>query len=153
MLEIFSTLSKLAECVCEVTKELGDTCFCGVITGDAISALGAADQSQSYVRLATVFAGESVNTSVTASGFPCGPQTLRASIEVGWFTCIEITEEFPEETLEAESVEKQLHAMEVLLEAITCCEWTSQNYTLDSWEPIGPENGLLGGIWNITLEL
>lgn len=148
---VFPIMTKLAGCLCSKLTDFGfDTCFCGVVTGDATDLTPVSeDGDMGWVRLVGLTPAQE-----EIAGQLCAVR-LVANFEVGVASCYPIREE-------ALSVDEQLHisdvamaGMQAALQAILCCDWTpnGRSMILGEFIPLGPEGGVIGGAWNVSVEV
>lgn len=163
----------LASCLCEEirsSEEVSGVCFCGVVPGDAVAAdyMSGCDDvcGMAYVRLTTVYPSVSVGVADTTPG-NCG-KSLGADFEVGILRCFDVDPEgeAPTEAEYLAATELQLADAMVIHRAITCCA-TSQaqdpfrkgqgvwdnEVVMGQYLPTGPEGGVVGGFWPISVAI
>jgi hypothetical protein len=152
----FSALTDLATCLCSeiATSGLPDVCFCGIIPGEAASAMYSGDCTKkcgmAWVRLVSAFPAAGVGVPSEHPG-NCG-SGLGFDVEMGMLRCTEIgtatTPPPPAQLLG--SAELQYGDMNVMRKAVACCSG-SKDWTLQTYTPMGPGGGLVGGFWTLTL--
>jgi hypothetical protein len=151
-------LASLAECLCAAVCE-GDNpepCFCGVMPGENWIAEYAGDCrdkcGSAWVRLGAAY------PSVTAGEADTRPHNCGASIgvdiEVGIVRCAPVPnsvgEVDPAKVLA--SAQQQAEDILTMWRAISCCpEVTKRDYILGQYSPVGPQGGLMGGIWTLAV--
>lgn len=153
---VFSTLTDLATCLCSqiVVDGLPDVCFCGVIPGEAASAMYTGDCTKkcgmAWVRLMSAYPAAGVGIPSEQVG-NCG-SGMGYDVEVGMLRCTPIgeatTPPTPGQLLGA--AELQHADMMVIRKAIACCPG-STDWRLSTYAPMGPGGGLVGGFWVVTM--
>ncbi len=149
-------LTNLATCLCGqiVADGLPDVCFCGVIPGEAASAMYGGDCSKkcgmAWVRLVEATPANGAGVEVTT---PANCMAgLGFTVEVGMLRCTPIgtatTPPKPEELLA--SAQLQWADMMVMRRSIACCPG-NRDWVLGAYTPMGPGGGLVGGFWTVTL--
>ena len=155
---IESALTELATCLCaeivDPVNNVPDVCFCGVIPGEAASAMYGGDCKtkcgMAWTRLIGAYSAAGVGNVVTTPG-NCSVGT-GFDVEMGMLRCTPIgtadKPPKPEELLA--SAQLQWADMNVMRKAVACCP-ASRNWSLGSYTPMGPGGGLVGGFWVITM--
>ena len=144
-------LFALSECVCNelATTGAGPMCWCGIYPGAQVSLEYCEECSDGlcgmgWVRLVTA------NPS-TSFPIPEVQPNCRAEvawmIEVGAVRCIPSPEDgaIPPAEDMAMYAADQMQDAHALYRALLCCEAPSM--LVQSWTPIGPDGGCLGGTW------
>jgi len=149
-------LADLAACVCGAlaNEGAGPTCWCGLYPGAQVSwdYCGACDGDKcgmGWVQLATIFP---YNT------FPVGVIDLRCAsplawgIRVGALRCIPTPDdgELPSPEDMANAALMQYLDAKALHTAIKCC--TGITASIETYVPVGPDGGCVGGYWTAYLE-
>jgi hypothetical protein len=155
---IDSTLTALATCLCaeivDPVNDVPDVCFCGVIPGEAASAMYGGDCKtkcgMAWTRLITAYGAAGVGN---VSNLPGNCATgIGFDVELGMLRCTPIgtatTPPKPEELLASSQL--QLADMMVMRKAIACCPG-SRDWALGTYTPMGPGGGLVGGFWTIQM--
>jgi hypothetical protein len=153
---VFDQLTLLAACLCtQITADgLPETCFCGIIPGDAASFDYTGDCTKrcgmAWVRMSGVYPASGVgvpNEEVKNCGSALGFET-----EVGIMRCTPVgTGDKPPTTTELlTSTNLQVADMLTMRRAIYCCRG-SDDWILGTYTPIGPTGGMLGGTWTLTM--
>lgn len=155
---IESTVVELATCLCaeiaDPVNNVPDVCFCGVIPGEAASAMYGGDCTKkcgmAWVRMVTAYGAAGVGNVVTTPG-NCSTG-IGFDVEMGMLRCTPIGEATkppkPEELLA--SAQLQLADMMVMRKAVACCPG-SRDWSLGAYTPMGPGGGLVGGFWVISM--
>lgn len=154
---IGNRLVELSACVCEALYErgAGQPCWCGVMPGSEASWVGCTDCGDdrcgtAWVRLDavapyTTFPEPEVGLTCAAS--------LAYTIEVGVVRCIPIPDD-GSALDSAASLDVALAVaadMQALHYAIKCCFGSGVLHAVESWTPVGPEGGCVGGFWTIQV--
>jgi hypothetical protein len=150
-------LVTLTECVCEelAATGAGPTCWCGMYAGalPAWDYCGSCDGDvcgMGYVRVVTAFPYE-------VFPIPTLDNTCRRElawqIEVGAMRCIPVHDDgLP--LAEADMAEVWVGQMLdtwALYKALTCCE--APGMSVQSYTPVGPEGGCVGGFWTAYVSM
>lgn len=155
-------LTELAACLCaELTPDGADEpdlCFCGVLPGRiAIADAGfECDNScgMAWVRLDAAYPATGPGV-VAEQQNSCG-SLLGLDIEIGVLRCYDTPADgsAPEGAALAASVALQNEGMMAIRRAIKCCEALSDvDYILGLFTPDGPQGGLVGGAWSLSVVL
>ena len=153
-------------CVCD---EFADEplCFCGRIAGQmAYDAMGVGGEcydddgdpldtsscGQVWTRLSMAYPAQAVGQPMAIPD-NCGA-SIGLTLELGALRCIRIEasgDPLPaEEMLEATRL--QTADMLALVRAVKCCAALDGNqYILGQYTPIGPEGGVVGGVWSLSI--
>lgn len=150
---------ELSACLCSELDAAGggDLCFCGVVYGEGM------DRSLVPVGRCGGAAWVRLDQSYPSLNFPEPDQTancntlLAAVIEVGVMRTVAVGSDrrapsLDERTLDAR---RQFSDMSAMHRAISCCVGTSKLdfvYLLGDYQPFGPEGGISGGTWTMTLQ-
>lgn len=152
----------LAACLCNELTPAGKSdpglCFCGVLPGDSIAADVGFECGEScgmaWVRMETAYPATNVGIP-DADENTCG-NFLGADLEIGVLRCIELPSglEVPD-AAELESVTAfQVGDMLAMRRAVKCCPALDDvEYLLGTYLPLGPEGGVVGGIWTVSVLL
>lgn len=157
-MDIAKVMVDLASCLCQGIKDcrdIPDVCYCGLIPGAQYIDMTGADcdpAGQAWVRLGQAFPSARVGVpDLTPGNCGAGVGTV---IEVGvmrWFP-IQAEPLTDEEVLEATVI--QIRDMEIMREAILCCPSLDKNdFILNTYTPLGPLGGQVGGQWTLTAGL
>jgi len=153
---VFDRMTDLAACLCAQIEADGgpEPCFCGVIPGDAVVGDYAGDCDEqcgmAWVRLIATYPATGVGQADESVG-NCG-STLGFDLEIGILRCITIHDDGSPLTLEESSDATRLQTADMMTmwRAISCCDsFTSKDYVLGSYQPLGPLGGLVGGGFQI----
>lgn len=155
-------LVDLASCLCaEFTPTGGtepDLCFCDVAPGQTFAhdyvwecddKCGAA-----WVRLANAY--PAVGVGVPAENrIGCGA-LLGFDIEIGVIRCLEqesTGEAPPAETMSAAAL-TQVDDLIAMRRAVMCCDaLKDEDYSLNTYQPVGPQGMVVGGTWTLSVVL
>lgn len=158
-MNLFEALTALATCVCAQIEADGGPapCFCGIIPGDAAVPQYAGNCQDkcgmAWVRLMSSYPSSGVGVVNSRPGNCASEQD--AVVEVGWVRCMPTGNQYgdaptPDELLQA--TDEQMAGLQTLKSAIVCCPaFTSKDYILGAYTPLGPAGGLVGGTWTVTL--
>lgn len=156
----YERMLSLSACLCgKITeKELPEPCFCGVITGDRITAdycqsTGGKD-GMAWVRMVGITEqemGDVGGANIMSSSHCATP--LIADVEVGILRCAPapgLDGAPPTEGAYLASAQLQMADMNAALEAIRCC-FGRKDIRVQGWTPMGPDGGCLGGAWLVSV--
>lgn len=150
MPSVWSTLEALERCLCE---EFADDalCFCGVQAGDqALIEYVSSKGAMVWVRLDNSFASSNFPDPDAVLG--CGT-SLAHVIEVGAMQCFPIGKQAPAVEQYREGAQWLAEAAERMAQTIVCClNDADLQYVLGQFQPYGPQGGVLGGMWQVTVE-
>jgi hypothetical protein len=157
---VYDRLTLLAACLCAQIQDpengVPDVCFCGIVPGEAIPVEYAGDCNDkcgiAWVRMTSLYPSNMVGVAAVEPG-NCG-FGLGADVEIGILRCISVGDQqegpTPTELVEA----AQLAVADALLiqKAVYCCEGVlTRDVVLGLYTAIGPEGGLIGGAYNLSL--
>jgi hypothetical protein len=152
-MDVSKVLVDLAACLCQ--KAGGSLCFCGVLPGQTVVDMSGTEcdpAGQGWVRLINAYPSERVGVpSQTVNNLGLA---LGFGVEVGIMRHFPISSEplTDEEILDASLT--QIGDMEVIRSAILCCDSLNpKDFILNTYTPIGPAGGLVGGQWTISVSL
>jgi hypothetical protein len=150
---VWPNLLALRDCLCEEIAKSGlpEVCYCDVMPG-ALAPFDFADDGQAWVRLVNAF---------PSLIFPNQSTDLRAScaaplayvIEVGIVRCAPRYDGAghpPSQAEEFEATRIQMADMAAMRRAIQCC-LNRKDAVLGIYTPIGPDEGGIGGTWQVTI--
>lgn len=158
---VTARLEALAACLCAQIEDpengVPGVCFCGVVPGAAIPAEYSGDCNNAcgaaWVRLVTVYPSNQVGAALITPG-NCA-HGLGMDAEVGILRCTPVGDEQGNPPTQAElldSTELQIADAILMLKAIECCEALNINdLIVGQYQPIGPEGGLVGGVYTLSL--
>lgn len=163
--KVFSQMALIAECLCRTIaeNELPGLCFCGIIAGDqpydATGVGGECDEDevdgQAWVRLALGYPSMSTGVADTTPN-NCASKGFGFDLEVGIMRGIRIEErglELPAEEMLA-ATQLQIADMLTIQQALLCCNGLNgEDFIIGQYRPIGPEGGLVGGSWTVSVTL
>jgi hypothetical protein len=151
-------LLALATCLC---AEIADhpvtppVCFCGVLPGEEVAYDWAGDCEtacgMAWVRLVTAYPSTVIGEATGTPG-NCGSM-IGMDVEVGIMRCIPGMDDAgnppSSDDLLAASL-WQWEDMTTMRRAILCCTG-SKDFLLGAYVPIGPQGGLVGGAWTVSM--
>jgi hypothetical protein len=152
--EIWPLLVRLRDCLCETLTERGlmpGDCFCGIVPGQ--QATWDYTSGMAWVRLdsvvpSAVFPGQSFDLN------NCGT-TLAADVEVGVLHCTPVQNADgspPDQLQQFGAARLQMATMAAIRAAILCCaDGSDLDLILGSYDPQGPNGGLVGGAWTVSV--
>lgn len=152
-------MSALADCLCAQIESDGlpGVCFCGVVPGEA----AAADYfgnckgvcGMAWVRLSSMYPATSVGVADISIG-NCNKE-LGLELEVGIMRCFVLSDERgnpPSAEAIKEATSLQVLDAECMVRAVACCDAISRrDFRLSLYQPLGPEGGVVGGIWSLSM--
>lgn len=151
-------LTDLATCLCAqiVADGLPDVCFCGVIPGEAASAMYAGDCTRAkkcgmaWVRLISVTPASGVGITIEQPG-NCSTG-IGYDVEMGMLRCTPIgtATEPPSPAQLLASAQLQYDDMMSMRRAVACCNG-SRDWMIGAYTPMGPGGGMVGGAWTVTM--
>lgn len=157
----FARLQALAACLCaeilDPANGVPDVCYCGVVPGagpPAVYAGNCKDKcGMAWVRLASVYPATAVGVaSIVPARCDVG---MGVDVEVGILRCMSVGDErgnLPSPQEQTDAVELQMADMLVMWKAILCCSAIpSGDIILGQYQPLGPEGGLVGGAFTLSL--
>jgi hypothetical protein len=155
---VFTALTDLATCLCAtlVTEGLPDVCFCGVVPGEAASAMYGGDCAKrcgmAWVRLVSVSPTNTLGDQAPATQPGNCASGIGSTVEVGVLRCTPIgTAERPPSDADLLSAARlQIADMMAMRQAVACCVG-SRDWVLGTYTPAGPSGGLLGGLWTVQM--
>lgn len=144
---ILPILEAIHACMC---AELDDNlCLCYVSHGSGdMPAIPSIGRGVAWVGVSRIF---------PASGFGVEPEVgqscstgLNAELVLGVVRCYAVTKDNPNPDQSLEYARQMLSDMNALRRAVLCCD-AIEDRELGEWTPLGPEGGLYGGSWNLTV--
>lgn len=156
-LVIEPVLLDLVTCVCNelTTTGAGPTCWCGVYPGTAVSwefceGCDNGTCGMGWVRPSSIFPYSTFPLAILESGCRA---PLAWSVEVGALRCLPTTADgqLPSPDVLLESAAEQLADAYALYRALRCCD--NVEIAAETWNPLGPEGGCIGGYWTAYLAL
>lgn len=156
---IAARLQELADCLCAQVAEDGlpGLCFCGVVPGEAAAADYISDRcddcGMAWVRLVSIYPTAGVGIADTTIG-NCNKE-LGFDVEIGIMRCFSVGDAqgnppSPNEVREAAAL-AALDA-ETMVRAVACCPAiNSKSYVMGNYQPLGPQGGVVGGVWTLSL--
>ena len=159
MATTFDRLSALADCLCAELEKAGtpNLCFCGVLPGEVASADymgGCGDKNgMAWVRLKNMYPSTSVGTANVTVG-NCDKE-IGFDVEMGVMRVYSVGDSRgnpPTAKQSLDAAAMQIMDAETMLKAINCCDAiSSRDYIVGLYEPAGPEGGIVGGMWTISM--
>ncbi len=159
--EVFARLTGLAECLCAqlAADGLPDVCFCGVIAGSEpydASGIGECGElnGQAWVRLVNAYPSSGVGVPDLNVG-NCN-KGLGIDLEIGVLRYFPIEENGGSLEVTEMLVASQLQIADMISmqRAVVCCPAISEkDYIMNTYTPIGPDGGLLGGSWTLSMAI
>lgn len=155
---VFDTLVELAACLCQTIESEGlpDTCFCGIVPGEA-PAFGywsdCEKNGMAYVRLSTSYPSQQIGQQSVATG-NCS-SLLGIDVEIGILRSLPVGDEqgnMPEDYDILEATQLQVADMIAMRKAVTCC-LAAEDFLMGAYSPFGPDGGIVGGTWEINLQV
>lgn len=154
---VWPAMLRLAECLCTelVAAGLPPTCLCSVLPGDAVAAdYVSEDEGMAWVRLVSGYPYTAFPVADTAAATCLRP--LAFELEVGALWCAPVFADSrgtpPDMAAQFAATETQLAAMAAMHRAIVCCVPTERGTgALGAYTPVGPEGGVVGGVWSLFL--
>ena len=147
---------KLTDCLCQelVASGLPPTCICAPFAGDGVATdYVSSTQGMAWVRLASMYPSSTFPAQDNAARGCLMPMAFQ--LEVGALYCAPVTEgrsnRPPSFGAMFDSTRLQMAAMSAMLRAIECCLGSSKGVALGPYTPAGPEGGVVGGSWQVTV--
>ena len=156
-MDISATLVALTASLRENLDEVGEIplCFVGVVPGSSTAieyAGGCSDDADgmAWVRLTTGYPSKGIGTLDQTPG-NCGSE-LSIEVEVGVARSVPVEEEAPTEAEALASADQGIKDMLAIKKTLMCFEgWSSKDFVLGQWTPLGPQGGMAGGQWLLYL--
>ena len=157
---ITDRLTALATCLCAAIEDDPDVpgvCYCGIIPGNAIPVEYTGDCDDkcgaAWVRLTSAYPSNQVGVlHVQPTACDAG---MGMDVEVGILRCISVgnAQGGPPEPAELLAAAELAIADALLMwKAVLCCPaYTGHDVILGQYQPIGPEGGLVGGVFNLSM--
>lgn len=148
---IWPLMVQVRDCLCETLTARGlmpGDCFCGIFPGDL--APWFYRQGMAWVRMTDTFPTTSFPQQATPAS-SCA-SFLAAELEVGVLHCAPTfgpDKIPPSQEEQFEAARLQLATMRAIQQAIVCCD--IEYKALGSYTPAGPQGGLYGGSWTMTV--
>lgn len=156
-------LCDIAACLCaELTPDGAaepDLCFCGVIPGqtfahDYVWGCNNGKCGAAWVKLMTAYPAVAPGVPDEQAG-NCG-FGLGIDVEIGTIRCVEQPADGspPDEEMMAAAVRNQMSDLVAIRRAVACCDALADlDFILGNYVPIGPQGGIAGGTWAISVML
>jgi hypothetical protein len=157
----FERLTALATCLCAEIQDpvngVPDVCFCGVVPGEVASGAYAGDCNDkcgmAWVRMASIYPSNSVGAAVTTPG-NCA-YGMGMDVEMGITRCMSVGDEQGNPPPAAEmlaAAELQMADAYIMQRALYCCDAIpAKDVILGLYQPLGPEGGLIGGLFTMSM--
>jgi len=158
---VMARLEALAACLCAQIEDpdngVPKVCYCGVVPGDQPPAAYAGDCKvacgMAWVRLATLYPATGVGVADSRPS-RCTP-ALGIDVEVGILRCMSVGDErgnLPSAREQRDAVDLQMADSVVMLKALLCCEaFDSDVVIVGQYQPLGPQGGLVGGMFQASM--
>lgn len=156
---IFDRMVALRDCLCQQIKDDGlcDVSFCGIVPGEAAAGdyfnCGGNANGMAWVRLTTAYMATEVGVTDLTVG-NCA-KTLGFEVELGIMRCAAVASVNgvpPSPRVVSEATAQQIADMETMFRTVRCCNAISnKDHVIGSYQPLGPEGGVLGGILTVSL--
>jgi len=149
---IMPALVALHECFCaELTKSgLNDGCECIMLPGIGdVAAEPEPGKGFGWVGITSIspysiFPQPDASLANTA-------RPIMASATIGVIRCLEVSRNGPSPESLLGYLDKQMADMAAMRRAVICCTDDSRDMVLGPYEPIGPEGGIFGGLWTVSI--
>lgn len=148
-------LTALAQCAAEQVNDITPTCFSGITVGDSyISTSGIGDCEEAcgemWVRVIQMY--PSTTVGVADQRLANCSTGIGLDIEIGALRCIQINEDGETWTAEqlADASTAAMNDAIAIYRAMVCCDHFP-DVIVGSWTPLGPEGGLVGGLWTLSV--
>lgn len=158
---ITDRLTALATCLCAAIEDpnsgVPKVCFCGIIPGNAIPVEYTGDCGDTcgaaWVRLVSAYPSNTVgvlHTQPTVCDAGMG-----IDVEVGILRCISVGDAQgnpPEPAELLAAAELAMNDALLMWKAVLCCDaYTGHDVILGQYQPFGPEGGLTGGAFTMSM--
>lgn len=158
---VFARLQAIAACLCAAIQDpengVPDVCYCGVVPGGTPPAIYSGNCKDkcgmAWVRLTTAYPSTAVGAaSVQPARCDVG---MGMDVEVGMLRCMSVGDDRgnpppPQEQIDA--TELQMADLLVMWKAILCCDAIPNgDVILGQYTPVGPEGGLVGGFFTLSM--
>jgi hypothetical protein len=161
---LYDRVTDLAACLCSAIQNpangVPDVCFCGIVPGEAVTALYTGGNCKdkcgmAWVRVVSIYPMTQVGAPDLTPG-NCGAG-VGADVELGIFRCISIGDETGAPTTPAEllaAAQLQIADSLVMQQAVYCCAAIPpKEVIMSAYTPLGPAGGLVGGTWALSMGL
>jgi hypothetical protein len=158
---VTARVQAIAACLCAEIADpdngVPDVCYCGVMPGAAIAAQYAGDCASkcgmAWVRLVTAYPSVTLGA---ASIQPARCTTgMGIDVEVGILRCMSVGDErgnMPTLQEQTDAAALQYADISVMWKAILCCDAIPpMDAILGQYQPMGPEGGLVGGAFTLSM--
>lgn len=138
---------------------LPEPCYLGVLPGDAVAHdyRGTCEglDGQVWVRLGAAYPATTVGQLDETAG-NCG-KSLGLDIEIGSIRSAPYPDDDgnpPSEAEQAAATEQQIKDMVTIKKALKCCmPLKGSDHILGPYQPVGPQGGVVGGVWLLSVTL
>ena len=159
MTHLLEIINDLTDCLCTQISESGlpDVCFCGLVPGEVASQEYSGDCNDAcgmaWVRISAMYPSSQVGVPGETVG-NCD-KGLGADLEIGIMRCMSSGQPdggppSPKELAEAVALQT-LDALAMRAAVVCCPSLGEHDYILGPYTPLGPEGGLVGGIWSLSV--
>lgn len=161
---LYTRLVDLAACLCaqidDPANGVPGVCFCGLVPGEQAAAIYAEGNcargtcGMAWIRLISTYPMKSIGVIDPTPG-NCGA-TLGADVEMGILRCFTLGDETgrgPDPQQLLASTQLQVADSVVMQKAMLCCNVPSKEFTLNTYQPLGPAGDLVGGSWTMSIGL
>lgn len=153
---IWPAVTALTNCLCTqlVTDALPPVCICSPMPGEQIAADYVTEEAgMAWVRVTTAWPSASF-PNATAQASCAAP--LAFGVELGVLYCAPgaaADGDPPGMSAQFDAVRLQLAAMNSIRRAVICCfpGRRASDVVLGVYNPMGPEGGVVGGYWSISV--
>lgn len=158
---VFARVEAISACLCaeilDPANGVPDVCFCGVVPGEAPSAMYAGNCKDkcgmAWTRLVSMYPANGVGVPLgTVARCDTG---IGIEVEVGILRCMSVGDERgnpPSAQEQHDAAELQAADAMVMWKALLCCQAIPHgDVILSRYTPIGPEGGLVGGLIQVAL--
>lgn len=153
---IWPAITSLVACLCEevIRSGLPPVCICTPLPGEVYATdYVSEDAGMAWVRLESAWPSTSFpNQTITST---CAAP-LAFGVEIGLAFCAPIFEQDgtpPPFAAQFDTTRVQIAAMAAMRRAVLCCfpAGRAQDVVLGLYTPLGPEGGVVGGTWSISV--
>lgn len=158
---ITARLEAIAACLCAEIEDpengVPKVCFCGLVPGEIPPAVYSGNCEvacgMAWVRLVTLYPATGIGIASTEPVRCDVP--LGIDVEVGMLRCMSVGDErgnLPSDLEQHEAVALQMADAMVMLKALLCCDAIpSGDVIIGQYQTLGPEGGLVGGFFTLSM--
>jgi hypothetical protein len=160
------TVEKLATCLCAQLLAAGTPkcCFCGLVAGTEVpldlATMNGGNKTCgkgngfAFIRLGGTYPSTEVGVADITPGNCAKGEGV--DLEIGVFRCYPLSRDGknppPDQMLDATRL--QYADERTMRKAISCCSWLDpEDFVVGTYQPVGPEGGILGGVIPISAML